>query len=143
MRGTVVVDASLATMWTIPGKQSPKALDMADRWAKAGTDLLAPSLILAETNNAVYKRVARGEMTIEVALKALEIILGFGIEISEQPGLQVSAMRLAHSLKRPTTYDCQYLALAQSCHCDLWTGDRRFFNSTHRRFPSVKWIGQV
>ncbi len=51
------------------------------------------------------------------------------------------ALELAHPLKKPTTYDCHYLALAQIHRCDLWTGDEKFYNSVRKTFPQVKWIG--
>jgi predicted nucleic acid-binding protein len=118
------------------------ALALASRWAQEGARLRAPCLLLAEVTNALYKRVVRGEMDVDTAQAALAVILAFGIEIREEPGMQRRAMALAHQLKRPTTYDCQYLALAAHYQCDLWTGDERFFNAVHRAQPRVKWVGQ-
>ncbi len=50
-------------------------------------------------------------------------------------------MALAHQLRRPTTYDCYYLALAERYQCELWTGDQRFYNAVKDAIPWVKWIG--
>jgi predicted nucleic acid-binding protein len=141
MSGMIVIDASLATMWAVPEIHSQKALSLAGRWAQEGTRLLAPCLMLAEACNALYKRIVRGEMTLTTAQAALDVILGFAFEIHETPGLQTRAMELACELKRPTTYDCQYLALAEHHGCDLWTGDQRLVNAVKRRFRWVKWIG--
>ena len=141
MSEEVVVDASLATTWAIPERDSRRALSLAEQWASEVRRLLAPSLILAETNNAVYKRVVRREMSLEDAQSALKIILGFNFEIREESGLQTRAMELAHQLQQPTTYDCQYLALAEFYDCALWTGDRRFYGSAGELFRRVKWIG--
>lgn len=142
MSGMVVVDASMAAMWAVPEPYSAQALALADRWARAVTRILAPCLLLAEVTNAFYKRVLRREMDLATAQKALEVIYGFSIEIREEPGLQARAMELAHRLQQPTTYDCQYLALAEYYGCDLWTGDRRLFNTAKRPFPWVKWVGE-
>jgi predicted nucleic acid-binding protein len=80
-------------------------------------------------------------MDLAIAQAALEVILGFGIEIREEPGLQARAMALAYQLTRPSTYDCHYLALAQHYQCELWTGDQRFYNAVKEAIPWVKWIG--
>lgn len=142
MSERVVIDASLATMWVVPEPYSGQALSLARRWAQEGTRLLAPCLMLAEASNALYKRVMRGEMTLRTARAAFDMILAFAFEIREEPGLQSRAMELARELRRPSTYDCQYLALAEQLDCELWTGDQRFSNAVRRRTPRVKWIGE-
>lgn len=141
MSQIVVVDASLAATWAVPERFSERALALADRWARAGTRLLAPCLLLPEVTNALYKGVLRGESDIRTAQAGLRIILGFAIDILEGPGLQARAMALAHQLGRPTTYDCQYLALAEHYHCELWTADERFYNAARNVFLWMRWIG--
>ncbi len=138
---TVVIDASLAAMWAIPELYADQALILANQWAQEGAHLIAPCLILTEVTNAFYKRVVRGEIDLTTAIGALHVVMEFGIEILEEPGLHSRAITLAHQLKRPTTYDCHYLALAEIYHCDLWTGDERFYNSVRNTFRQVKWIG--
>jgi len=142
MKGLVVVDASLAAMWAVPEPYSEAALSLADRWAQEGTRLFAPCLMLAEVNNALYKRIVRGEMSLATAQAALDAVLRFSVEIREEPGLQARAMQLARQFRRPTTYDCQYLVLAELLDCELWTGDQRFYNAVRPAFRKVKWIGQ-
>lgn len=141
MTQAVVVDASLATMWALPEPHSQPALALAGQWAGAGTRLLAPGLLLAEVTNALYKRLLRGEMDLGTAHRALRVILRFAVEIREEPGLPARAMALAHQLRRPSTYDCHYLALAERFRCELWTGDRRLYNAVKEAIPWVKWIG--
>jgi len=141
MSETVVIDASLAAMWAVPEPYSAQALALATRWDQAGTRLLAPCLLVAEVTNALYKRIVRGEIDLPTAQAALQIILGFSIEIREEPGLSARAMALAHEFRQPSTYDCHYLALAEHYHCELWTGDQRFYNAVKDAIPWVKWIG--
>ncbi len=141
MNHVVVVDASLAAMWGVPESHTERALALVDQWSKGSIQPIAPCLILPEVANAFYRRAVRKEMTISAAVEALNVVLAFGIEIREEPGLHALAMELSYQLKRPTTYDCQYLALAQIHGCSLWTGDERFYNSAIRSFPRVKWIG--
>ncbi len=137
----VVIDASLAAMWGIPESFTDRALARAKEWAQKEIQPIAPSLILPEITNAFYKRVTRGESDLATAIEALHIVMDFGIEIREEPGLHSKAMELAHQLKRPNTYDCHYLALSDIHQCPLWTGDERFYNSVKDSFPKVKWIG--
>jgi predicted nucleic acid-binding protein len=141
VKGVAVIDASLAAMWGILESFTDRALALANKWAQKGIQPIAPSLILPEITNALYKRVTRGEINVMTAIEALHIVLDFGIEIREEPGLHSKAMELAHQLKRPNTYDCHYLALSEIHQCPLWTGDERFYNSVKNSFPEVKWIG--
>ena len=138
---TVVVDASLAAMWAIPERFSARALALARQWAEEETRLIAPCLLLTEVTNAFFKRLLRGEINLSNAITALEVVFGFNVEICEEPGLHSRAMELSYQLKRPNTYDCHYLALAEIHRCDLWTGDEKFFNSIAKTFPRVKWVG--
>ena len=142
MAGLVVVDASLAVKWGLPEPYTQQAFELADRWANDETQLIAPCLILAEITNAIYKRVNRREMDLSIARQALHTVLEFGIEIREEPGLSERVLELAHALKMSTTYDAHYLALAEKYGCDLWTGDRRLYNSTKNRFSWVKCLGE-
>ena len=141
MRKAVVIDASLAAMWAIPEIFTPQALALANRWVQDDVLLIAPCLILVEVTNAFYRRVVRGEIELSTAIAALHVVMEFGIEIREEPGLHSQAIKLAHQLKRPATYDCHYLALAEIYHCALWTGDERFYNSAKKTYPQINWIG--
>lgn len=141
MSKIVVIDASLAAMWAVPETYSNQALVLANQWAQEHARLIAPCLMLTEVTNAFYKRVARREMELDTGIAALHVVLEFGIEIHEEPGLHSRAMELSHQLKRPTTYDCHYLALAEIRNCELWTGDERFYNSVKETMHQVKWIG--
>jgi predicted nucleic acid-binding protein len=136
-----VIDASLAAMWALPEPHSTKALALAEQWAQDNVQLLAPCLLVAEVTNALYQRVVRRELDLAAAEAALGVIFGFGVDLREEPGLAARALSLAKQLRRPTTYDCHYLALAERHDCAVWTGDRRFYNAVRAAEPRVKWIG--
>lgn len=142
MPDVVVVDASLATMWAIPEPSSDRALELAEKWARTATGLLAPCLLVAEVTNALYKRVRRRELGLVEAQRALDIVLGFSIEIREEPGLAHRAMEWASRLRQPAAYDTHYLALAELNRCECWTGDRRFFHAARAAAPWVRWVGE-
>ncbi len=140
MTNEVAVDASLAAMWAIPERYSARALTLADQWAKSDVRLIAPCLMLTELTNALYKRILRGELVLKTAIEALQVVMEFGIQLQEEPGLHWKAMELSYDLKRSSTYDCHYLALSEIHDCDLWTGDERFYNSVRKSFRRVHWI---
>ena len=142
MPEAVVVDASLATMWAVPEPYSSQALDLAEEWATTATSLLAPCLLVPEVTNALYKRVVRRELTLVEAQHALDIVLGFSIEIREEPGLAHRAMAWAARLGQRAAYDMHYLALAELNRCECWTGDQRFFRAARAAAPWVHWIGE-
>lgn len=127
-------------MWAVPETYSARALGLAETWSEEETRLLAPCLLLTEVTNALYKRIIRKEMDLPKVQEALEVILAFGIEIHEEAGLHTLAIELS-LLGQPATYDSHYLALALMHDCLLWTGDRRFFDSTRKSFPQVHWVG--
>jgi predicted nucleic acid-binding protein len=139
----VVVDASLAVMWSVPERFSDRALGRAALWAERGTRLLAPCLLVSEVTNGIYKRVVRGEMDLATAQQALEVALSFPIELREEPNVPARAMALAHEHRRPNAYDCYYLALAERNQCELWTGDERFYNVVKEKLMWVKWIADA
>jgi len=47
-------------------------------------------------------------------------------------------LSLAHNL---AAYDAAYLALAESEGCELWTGDRPFYQAVKDGLPRIKWLG--
>ena len=102
-----MIDASLAAIWGIPESFTDRALALAKELAQEEIQPIAPSLILPEITNAFYKRVTRGEIDLTTAIEAFQVVLDFGIELREEPGLH---SELVHQLKRPNTYDCHYLA---------------------------------
>ncbi len=137
----VVVDASLVTMWAIAEPLSRRAQALAEDWALARTQLVAPAFMLAEVTNAVYKRVWRGQLPFDEVEEALELALGFGVRLEESPDVHRRALALAHRFGRPSTYDAHYLVLADLHGCEVWTGDERLYNAVGAQFPALRWIG--
>lgn len=120
---TLVVDASVAVKWLVTEHHSTHALALGSR-AEA---LIAPDLIHAETANALWKKVARQEITTAEALARLDV--GPFLEtVFPTPPLVPVALKLALAYGR-TVYDSVYLALALGQNCHLVTADRRFFNA--------------
>ena len=141
MNGVVVVDASLAIKWLVSEENSDKARAISRSWANAGIQAAAPYLMPVEVTNALHRRVVRGELTVEDAIRLLEYLLASGIELRDVPGLQVRALQLASQLRQGAVYDAHYLALAEALGCDFWTADERFYRAAVSVTQNVRWIG--
>jgi predicted nucleic acid-binding protein len=113
----LVVDASVAVLWTLEQRGSDRAAALSGEGG-----LIAPSLIVAEIGNAVWKAVQRGDLPREHAATAVEIALGPLHELKPAEELCRRALDLAIELKHPI-YNCFYLALAERERCALVTAD--------------------
>ena len=112
---TLVVDASVAAKWLLEeaGTQQARELLMGDQ------PLLAPTLILSEVANAIWKAVARGA-TAEPLMENLKEVPANFSKLVSIPALVDMALRLATHHNHPI-YDC--LSLREAA--PLVTADRR------------------
>ena len=143
MNGFVVVDASLAFKWLVSEEHSEQARAISRSWANAGIQAAAPYLMPVEVTNALHRRVGRGELTVEDAVRLLKHLLASGIELRDEPALQVRALQLASQLRQGAVYDAHYLALAEILSCDFWTADERFYRAVVPVVANVRWIGDA
>jgi len=113
-------------------------------WNEAGTDTCTPRLWLYEVTSAIHRAYMQGQIREEQALAALEIALGFGVQIVPDDGLVPEAFRWATRLGRLATYDCFYLALAEHLGAEFWTADKSLANASRQAgLPWVHWIGEL
>ena len=117
----VVVDASVALCWFAREKESPSA----NRLISSRAELIAPSLLLAEFGNALWKKTRRGEMTIDVANAAVKEIRRFIPQFVDLSEIAAEAFELAREINH-SVYDCCYLALALRRGATVVTLDRQF-----------------
>jgi predicted nucleic acid-binding protein len=129
---TLVVDASVASKWVLPEPSSAQAaaLRSDDR------DLIAPSLVVAEIGNALWKSARRGDLADESAEHLLRIAIGHYARLVSMEGLALDALRLATDLDHPI-YDCFYLALAERERAPLISADARLVRAA-TRLPGVE-----
>jgi len=116
----LIVDASIAVKWVIEQDNS----EQAEALLSSSTSLLAPSLILAEVGNALWKYVRHDKIDATQACSFLGVIndgVDFMFQMKE---LYIEALEIAASLNHPV-YDCFYLALARQQKAPLVTADKR------------------
>jgi predicted nucleic acid-binding protein len=139
----VVVDASVALCWFAREAESP----VANRLIRSRTDLVAPSLLLAELANGFWKKIRRSEMRADIAAEAIREIRRFVPQIIDLSELAAQALELARETDH-SVYDCCYLALALRRGVPIVTLDRTLVagaaRSGHARFAMhlADWIAE-
>lgn len=131
---TIVVDASVALKWFLPEPDSAMAEDLLG----GNATLVAPTLIVSEVCNATWKRLRRGETTVQHAEWVPDRIGTVGMLLIPDETLAAAAMQIARRLDHPV-YDCFYLALAEQRDATMVTADRRLI----ARVSGTEWQGSV
>jgi predicted nucleic acid-binding protein len=76
-------------------------------------ELLAPTLWRSQTLAILYEAVRRGALTRDAARKQIGYINGMKIRLLGDAVLRRRAWDVAEKLDLPTTYEAEYVALAQ------------------------------
>jgi predicted nucleic acid-binding protein len=120
---------------------SRPALALWQEWTAESRQPVAPLLLRYEVTSALHRKVLDNKMEREDASQALHKALACDIRYLDPPTINQQAFELAARLKRPTTYDSHYLALADQLDCVFWTADERLYNAIKQDFPRVRWLG--
>ena len=131
---TVVVDANVAIKWFVQQQGS----DDARRVQAYPGPLIAPSLLISETTNGIWRHVANGDVTASSARAAVIGLPKWFHELVEDQALASSALDLAIDLNY-APYDCFYLVLAMRRSAPFVTADKRLIN----RLSSTRYKAHV
>ena len=142
MTGVVVVDANIAVKWLVREHDSDMAETLASRWRRDALRVTAPYVLLAETANALHKRVRQDVLTIDQAMGLLQQLRSTGVEFQHSLALYPRAVELAGQLDQGAVYDSLYLALAESLDCEFWTADGRFQRVASAQYPQVRLLAE-
>ncbi len=139
MAASVCVDASLAISLLLPDDTTPQASELWRSWKENGLDVVTAPLFFAEVTSVLRENVYFRRILPEEGEVAFRAFLSFPVRSVALTDLQPRAWELAktHNLRR--AYDAQYLAVAASLGCDLWTADQRLVNAV--RLPWLRWVG--
>jgi predicted nucleic acid-binding protein len=91
-----------------------------------------------EVVNGVATASRRNRIGVDKADEAIGNLVALGIELREVSPRRILEAALKYNL---AAYDAAYLALAEDENCDLWTGDRIFYQAVKHESGHVKWIG--
>lgn len=107
------------------------------QWKDSNLEIVAPTLLMYEVSNALYRYQKTGEMTQNETEELLNQAFGLEIKFYGDSRLHQEAFELANCYHLSATYDAHYLALAQRLQVELWTADKRLFNSVS---PYISWV---
>jgi len=138
--GLVVVDASVVLKWQLDDEEYiPQATTLRnDFYAQGAIKAIAPYLLIYEVVNGILTATRRKRLASHKAPEVMDNFMKLGVELKEVESKRVLELALEHNL---SAYDAAYLALAESERCELWTGDRPFYQAAKATLPWVKWIG--
>jgi len=124
----LVVDASVAVELSLDriGKRASDAL--------GGEDLVAPPLLWSEVPSVLHELAFRGDISRQLASRALTRFLAGEIEVEERRPAELTeaALALADDFGWAKTYAAEYVGLARSLACGLVTLDERLRRGTER-----------
>lgn len=115
----MIVDTNVAVHWFVATEFSPAAGRFRDR-----SDLAAPSFILVEAANTLYKYSRKGTIDPRHCARSVLLLEHQLRDIVPNELLLPEAIRLALANQHPV-YDCLYLALAIQRREPFATADRR------------------
>lgn len=118
----VVLDASVALAWVIPGENSDDALRLRDLALEDRFSLLCPPTFWYEVANALWVSVRRSRMAYEDAQTALAALQDFMVESCEVDAATCLAVATEYQL---AVYDAAYLVAAIDRGIPLWSLDRQ------------------
>ena len=130
---TFVVDASVAVKWVLPEPGS----DQAAALRTEEPDVIAPSLVVAEIGNALWKSALRKDLGRSQALDGLRIATAHFSRLIGIEDLATDAMALAIEGRHPI-YDCFYLALARRENAALITADEAMIAAARKAKIKVR-----
>lgn len=132
---TLIVDASVAVKWITPELGSTAAATLREH----DNHLIAPSLVIAEIGNALWKKALRDEIGKEEAVSALRLAVSHFAEFVPSDEFRETALELAIVLRHPI-YHCFYLALAERENAPLVTADEGMIAAARKAKIKVRRI---
>mgnify|MGYP005841438937 CR=1 FL=1 len=136
------LDASFVIKLVLEEEWSSEARSLASSWTIQESQLFAPYHLIYEASSVIWNRVYRGILTPGAGEQAFATLHAQKFTYVHTESLFQDAWGIAQRFRRPTLYDCYYLALADMLGCDLWTADRRLYSAVCHELPWVKLLGR-
>lgn len=141
----LVIDASIALRWLLPDRLSDASWRLFEGTVQRGDQITAPTLWVYEVVSGLTKAIFFQNLSRDDARKSLARFFTLNAHlIDADEKLSSHALDWTIRLQRLASYDSYYLALAESLGCELWTADRKFFNSVKDvRIEWIHWIEEA
>jgi predicted nucleic acid-binding protein len=138
----ICIDSSVVAKLFLREEHTDRARALYFTTIRAGTPIIAPSLLLSELTNIVCQQM-RGSRALprDEAEQLLASFLALPIAIYAPAGMHELALAIAAAYGLAASYDAHYLALAQQLDCEFWTNDIRLQRRVGNDLSFVRWIG--
>ena len=129
------MDASVAAKWVLSGEPFEKnALKLKDNHLAGIAEICAPSLIMLEVANSLWKAIKLSRILEEDAYEALKILDDLGMTFHDLNWSEVSRGLSIASKLDLTIYDAAYLFLSDKMKAQVITADDKLFEKAKKHF---------
>jgi len=130
-----VVDASVVIKWVLSGEAyEENAAKFKDNQLSENAEMFAPSLMIYEVANSLWKAIKLKRITQEDAFRAMKDMGDLQINLQEQYWTEASR-EFGIAIKLDiTTYDAAYLALSEKMNAPVITADDKLYEKAKGRF---------
>lgn len=106
-------------------------------WRRMRRPMIARLLMRYEVSNVMHKMRRRGTAEELVIQRALQDLLMMPLTYIDDDQLVLDAVAIARDFDLPAAYDAHYLALATRYRAEVWTSDRRMWETASKH---VDWV---
>jgi len=133
-----VVDASIIAKWILPGEPyQENTAKLKEDFTAGQVELCAPTLIIYEVANALWRAVKLGRISENDAKEALEALEDMKIELYESSWTEAcQGLSIACKLDL-TVYDVAYLFIAEKTRASLITADEKLYEKAKANFKII------
>jgi len=133
-----VVDASVIAKWILPGEAyQENAVRLKEDLVSGLADLCAPSLIVEEVANTLWRAIKLERISEKDAEEAVNALNDMRIELHETNWTQAcQELNIACNLDL-TVYDASYLLLVDRTKFSLITADQKLYKKAKELFKII------
>ncbi len=133
-----VVDASVVVKWVLPGEPyEENALIAKKNHASGIATMMAPSLMVLEVGNSLWKAIKHRRINQEDAHEALKTLDNLHISLHELNWSDVSAVLTIAGKTNLTIYDATYLFLSRKMQAQVITADDKMYEKAKDNFRLI------
>jgi len=123
-KSKVVIDASVAAKWIIPGEPwEAHARTLKGKIASMEIEAYAPPLLLYEVAYVILKSVSTGILKLSDGIEALKTMGHLGLSIQTASWNDLAEILSIAAATKLTVYDAAYLHLSKKMKAKLITAD--------------------